>query len=88
VLSTPTLPPISSASSRQIDSPSPVPPKRRVVDSSACVKALNRRACVAPSMPGPVSLTSKRTNPASMRRTAKRRYSPLGEFQRVASGSC
>jgi len=35
VLSTPISPPISSIKRRAIDNPSPVPPKRRVVDASA-----------------------------------------------------
>ena len=41
-LSTPTAPSISVASSRQIDRPSPLPPKRRVVDWSACVNGLEQ----------------------------------------------
>ena len=84
-LSTPTSPPISSASSRQIDRPRPVPPKRRVVESSACVNGVNRRACIAGSMPGPLSLTSKRSRVAAQRLArSMRTRALLGELERVA----
>ena len=43
-LSTETAPPMSSASRFEIARPRPVPPYRRVVELSACVKASNRRA--------------------------------------------
>jgi hypothetical protein len=39
----PMEPPISSMSVLQTASPSPVPPKRRVVELSACVNASNSR---------------------------------------------
>jgi hypothetical protein len=51
------LPPMSWASSRQMASPSPLPPKRRVVDSSAWVNGSKILPIVAASMPIPVSLT-------------------------------
>lgn len=60
-LSTPRSPPISSTSRRQIARPSPVPPKRRVVELSAWLKAWNRRPRASGEMPIPVSRTSTRT---------------------------
>jgi hypothetical protein len=42
-LLTPTSPAISSASFLEIARPRPVPPKRRVVEISACEKLSNRR---------------------------------------------
>ncbi len=59
-LSTPTAPPINCTSSRAIDRPRPVPPKRRVVDPSACSNGLNRRSRASGEMPAPVSRTAKR----------------------------
>jgi hypothetical protein len=56
-LSTVIRPPINSASSRQIASPSPLPPNRRLVDSSACVKGWKIFSAVAASIPIPVSDT-------------------------------
>mmetsp|Transcript_21863 Transcript_21863/g.85658 ORF Transcript_21863/g.85658 Transcript_21863/m.85658 type:complete len:234 (+) Transcript_21863:6367-7068(+) len=50
-----------SASSRQMDRPSPVPPKRRVVESSAWVKGRNSLACSSGATPTPLSLTASRT---------------------------
>ena len=57
-------PPIMRASWRLIARPRPVPPKRRVVDASACWKDSNRRARSFSAMPMPVSATSKRTSVA------------------------
>lgn len=72
VLSTPTVPPISSASRLLIASPSPVPPKRRVVEVSACSKLRNRRSRWASSSPMPVSATSKRSSSSPLLRWATR----------------
>ena len=52
-----TSPPISSAMRRLIASPSPVPPKRRVVSASACENGWNSRACACSLTPMPVSVT-------------------------------
>ncbi len=57
-LVTATCPPMSSTSCRTMESPSPVPPKWRVVDASACSKGSNRREIVSGAMPMPVSRTS------------------------------
>ena len=46
-LSTQRRPPISFVSWSAIASPNPVPPKRRVVEASACVKASKIRACLS-----------------------------------------
>ena len=85
MLATPISPPIASTSRLQIDSPRPVPPKRRVVDWSACEKAVKIAPTLSAGMPMPVSRT----------RTARRRGSPgassdlqqdmpaLGELERV-----
>ena len=43
-----------------IASPSPVPPKRRVIEVSACSKARNRALFLSAAMPMPVSSTSTR----------------------------
>ena len=45
--------------------PRPVPPKRRVVDESACVNSVNSRAIVPSSIPMPESLTAMRSRGAS-----------------------
>ena len=57
-LSTPIAPPIISASCFAIARPSPVPPYFRVVEPSACVKAVKILARVSSSIPIPVSRTS------------------------------
>ncbi len=66
-LSRPTSPPIKVASSRQIDRPSPLPPKRRVVELSACVNGWNSVARSSALTPMPVSLISMRAT-AGVRR--------------------
>ena len=48
-------PPISPTSCLAMVVPRPVPPKRRVVDSSACVKLSKIFACASGGMPMPVS---------------------------------
>ena len=57
-LSTAMSPFISCARRRTIERPSPVPPKRRVVDESACAKGWNRRARCSSVRPMPVSVTA------------------------------
>ena len=59
-LDTEIVPPICWVSPRAMARPSPVPPKRRVVDASAWVNGWNRRACCASVMPIPVSATCTR----------------------------
>ena len=71
-LSTRIEPPISSTSWRTIDKPRPVPPKRRVVLSSACENASNTRDCASCGMPTPVSLTSTPSTTSSMPGCASR----------------
>ena len=51
-------PPIRPTSRWLIATPSPVPPKRRVVEASACVKPLKMRAWFSGAMPMPVSRTA------------------------------
>ena len=58
-LSTQILPPIICRSWREIVSPKPVPPKRRVVEPSAWVKASKMRTCFSAVIPMPVSWTLK-----------------------------
>ena len=60
-LCTPIVPPIISTISFEIVVPSPVPPNRRVIDSSACVNRSKMRRCASAEMPMPVSTTSNRT---------------------------
>ena len=55
MLSTSMPPPIRVTNWREIASPSPVPPKRRVVELSACENAENSRARASSVMPMPVS---------------------------------
>ena len=52
-------PPSSAVSSRLIDSPRPVPPKRRLVVPSACWNASKMTFCLFAGMPTPVSETMK-----------------------------
>ena len=51
-------PPSSSTIARLTVSPSPRPPKRRVMRRSACSKASKTRGSISGSMPMPVSETS------------------------------
>jgi len=60
-LSTPILPPMSSTSRLEIESPSPVPPKRLVVEESAWVNAAKSPSTLSGGMPMPVSRTVNRT---------------------------
>ena len=58
-------PPIISARRRAMVRPSPVPPKRRVVDTSACVNASKIASRRSAGIPTPVSCTTQRnTAPA------------------------
>jgi len=52
-------PPIFSTSRLVMDSPSPVPPNRREMELSTCVKASKMALCLSIGMPMPVSLTAK-----------------------------
>jgi len=54
-LCAPASPPINCASRRLIASPSPVPPYLRVVELSACSKAVNSRGMFSAVMPMPLS---------------------------------
>ena len=58
-LSTSMVPPRSSTRRLQIASPSPVPPKRRVVEASTWEKGWNRRMRLSAGMPIPLSWTEK-----------------------------
>ena len=58
-LSTVISPPIRSTRRRQMASPSPVPPKRRVVETSAWLKGVNRPFSVSGAMPMPLSAIVK-----------------------------
>ena len=51
------FPPINSTNCFTIDSPSPVPPNLRVVESSACSKALKIPSILSSAIPIPVSVT-------------------------------
>ena len=88
-LATPTSPPISCARWRVIARPRPVPPKRRVVELSACVKAANSWPSCSGAMPMPVSRTLEAHAHASRSRSpaashAQRDPPVLGELHRVA----
>ena len=68
-------PPSRRARSREIESPSPVPPYLRWVLPSAWRKASKIRSCWLSAMPMPVSCTAKATPPAS--RETRNETSPL-----------
>ena len=59
VLSTPISPPIKCTNRREMANPSPVPPKRRLVELSAWVKESKILAWTSGAMPMPVSSTAK-----------------------------
>src|SRR5262249_3857926 len=61
VLSTVTLPPSIVQKCLVMESPSPVPPKRLVVEASAWLNASNSRPSCSFVMPTPVSDTRKQT---------------------------
>ena len=69
-------------------SPNPVPPKRRVVDGSACTNGWKMRRCWSGSMPIPVSRTEKRSStiPVQLLLDAHRQLDLAlrGELDRVA----
>ena len=67
VLVTTISPPMALTSWDEIDSPRPVPPKRRVVELSACSKGRNRRSTCSGVMPMPVSLMRMHSWSASTR---------------------
>ena len=69
-------PSISCASRRTIERPSPVPPKRRVVERSACANGWNSRARCSASKPMPVSVDRERDARAPCRRAAACRRAP------------
>ena len=71
-LSTSISPPISSMSRRQMTSPRPVPPKRRVVEPSAWLKGWKRRVHASGEIPIPVSRTSTRRTSVSARSSTSR----------------
>ena len=50
---------ISSSSLEVIARPSPVPPNRRVIDESTCVKGVNSLDSLSPGIPSPESFTEK-----------------------------
>ena len=60
-LSTLISPPSRRAISRLIESPRPVPPKRRLIEPSACWNASKMRRSLSGGMPMPLSLTENET---------------------------
>ena len=86
-LSTPTRPPISSASSLTIARPRPLPPWRRVLDASTWVNASNTESNWSSAMPMPVSRTSKRSRTPCVGRAEDDHLeddaAALGELDRV-----
>ena len=56
----PIWPPINSTNCLLMAKPSPVPPKRLVVEESSCEKAWNNSFCRSSAIPGPVSRTQNR----------------------------
>ena len=77
-LSTETEPPMASLSLRVIDSPRPVPPKRRVMLESSCMKGSKSLPRPLASIPTPVSITesSIRAEGPSIRALILTRTSP------------
>ena len=68
--STVSVPPIISASCREITSPSPVPPYLRAVELSACWNGLNSCADTSGAIPMPLSAIVNATRPCSGDETA------------------
>ena len=87
-LSTRIWPCISSTSWAQIASPRPVPPKRRVVESSACTNDSNTALRRSAGMPMPVSATSTCSvacsAPRLEQRHLHRHLAAIGELHGVA----
>ena len=88
-LDTPTSPPISSTKRLTMDRPKPVPPNRRVVEESTCVKAVNRASTRLAGIPMPVSRISQRIGDAAivfLRNLAlDRHFAFLRKFDSVAA---
>ena len=68
-------PPIRPTRRWQMASPSPVPPKRRVVEASACEKPLKMWPWFSGEMPMPLSLTATSSSTSSSVRSIARRRS-------------
>ena len=83
-LSQSTAPSISEASWREIARPSPLPPKRRVIEPSACWKRANSRALTSGAKPTPVSTTENRRRPGAVASPRMVTRALLGELHRVA----
>lgn len=64
VVSKPMEPPMRSTSSLEMASPSPVPPRERVSDASACENFSKIEERNSSGMPGPESWTQMRTQPS------------------------
>ncbi len=85
------VPPISSASLREIARPSPVPPKRRVVELSPCRNDSKSEAARSGEMPIPVSRTvttrstvrSGRDGSLGARADRNGHFAGIGELHRV-----
>ena len=71
VLSTVTSPPSMVQKCLVMASPRPVPPKRRVVEASAWLKAWNSRPSCSSVIPMPVSDTRKPTRESPSRATVR-----------------
>ena len=86
-LTTVMSPPMIVASWRLIASPSPVPPKRRVVEPSSCTKASKIAAWFSGRMPVPVSTTSMTSDHVRLGRIhaarAHQHVAAGGELERV-----
>ena len=86
-LSTEIVPPISSTRRFEIASPSPVPPKRRVVEASTWLNEVNSWSIRSGGIPIPVSRTASSTRyepgPVSSASTSTTTSPALGELDRV-----
>ncbi len=78
-------PPRSRASRREIASPSPLPPCRRVLVESACVNGSKRRSSCSARMPMPVSATwMQRDRPPAPSRSRKVSTMPPSSVNLIA----
>ncbi len=72
-LATVIRPPMMETRRLQIAKPNPLPPKRRVVETSACWNDWNRFCITSGGMPIPLSVTTSRMDPAARPSTSTRR---------------
>ena len=79
-------PPSRRAISRLIDRPSPVPPKRRLIEPSACWNASKMRRSLSGGMPMPVSITENATTPSERASVSDPKWASAGRAADRSAG--